>query len=540
MNPRLLPDSLWLLLWLNARSRLRRIRQGLRTGKGVVAWLAAGFVIFGWVGLRMSLRKAAPIEGDVLRLYVPASLFVMCLLNLINMRPDQGIPFRPAEIEFLFPGPFSRRELLLYRVVANSLMLAIPALMITVFVSHLIPHWPGGFAGAWFGLQFVTLFQMVQTSVAAVVRERAIRRGRKWFVIAATILAMALVTIMRYHSLSLPELIRLVSESPSGQFILAPFQVFGRIMGAESLSAVAGWSTVAALMELGMLLVILRLDANWLEASVSTSQRIYEQMQRVRQGRIAWWKGNINTQRRRVPHLPRLGGAGPIAWRQLTSAQRSIGGVLMTVLIISLAPLLPMLYLDNDNVEAPAALGMLILSLFVIPQFLQFDFRGDVDRMDVLRTLPSPPLAIVAGQLVAPVLTMTALQLVFCVLMLAGGFLQPLAGLIALLFLLPANLLIFGIENLVFLWYPYRLPMPGTVDVQATFRHVLLMMLKMVMTMTLGGLAAALGGFASYLTGGSMTVFVAVSWLAATVAAGGILPLAAQAFENFDPSRDRA
>src|SRR4029077_12453883 len=96
-------------------------------------------------------------------------------------------------------------------------------------------------------------------------------------------------------------------------------------------------------------------------------------------------------------------------------------------------------------------------SFFLLPQLLQFDFRGDLERIEVLKTLPCSPSAIVAGELITPIVfaTLFELPLAVCIALFQD---QWLLVIIAAVALVPAiNLFVFAFENLVFLWYPCRL-----------------------------------------------------------------------------------
>ena len=73
--------------------------------------------------------------------------------------------------------------------------------------------------------------------------------------------------------------------------------------------------------------------------------------------------------------------------------------------------------------SAPAGLagGFVLLTTVFLTAMLPFDFRGDVDRMAYLKTLPLPPWRLAVGQVVAPVLIVTLLQwLVLAVLYFSG------------------------------------------------------------------------------------------------------------------------
>ncbi len=63
--------------------------------------------------------------------------------------------------------------------------------------------------------------------------------------------------------------------------LLAPFEVFSNAMLAERwFPDLVGWALAAAAMDLALLVLVLRLDADYLEWSTAISQRAYEQIER--------------------------------------------------------------------------------------------------------------------------------------------------------------------------------------------------------------------------------------------------------------------
>ena len=69
--------------------------------------------------------------------------------------------------------------------------------------------------------------------------------------------------------------------------------------------------------------LVLKLDADYLEAAAAVSQKVYEQLQRIRQGGGLSMPATRGAARLRLPGLPWLGGAGPIAWRQVLISLRT-------------------------------------------------------------------------------------------------------------------------------------------------------------------------------------------------------------------------
>ena len=67
--------------------------------------------------------------------------------------------------------------------------------------------------------------------------------------------------------------------------LLAPFEVFSRTIFAEAwFPDLVGWAAAALAIDLGLLILILSLDANYLELAGTISQKVYEQLRRTKQG----------------------------------------------------------------------------------------------------------------------------------------------------------------------------------------------------------------------------------------------------------------
>jgi hypothetical protein len=167
---------------------------------------------------------------------------------------------------------------------------------------------------------------------------------------------------------------------------------------------------------------------------------------------------------------------------------------------------------------------------------IKFDFRGDVDHMDVLKSLPISRWSLCAGQIAVPVLLLTGIHwLVVAAVLLAVGTAGPALPLVATLSL-PFNALVFLVENIAFLIYPVRGPQ-GAMDFQNFGRQTLFFLAKLIVLLIAGGIAGVAGLIAWVVTH---------SWLAVGAAALGILmiavasllPLLVWAFARYDVSLD--
>ena len=115
------------------------------------------------------------------------------------------------------------------------------------------------------------------------------------------------------------------------------------------------------------------------------------------------------------------------------------------------------MYRDPVVTMLNVAGSLALFSLLLLPAALRFDFRRDVDRMALLKTLPISPAGVVIGQLIVPVVIASVFQLLVLIVWPPG--LRPLHPgyvLSAWLLLIPTNVLVFAMDNLIFLLYPHR------------------------------------------------------------------------------------
>ena len=175
------------------------------------------------------------------------------------------------------------------------------------------------------------------------------------------------------------------------------------------------------------------------------------------------------------------------------------------------------------------------MSLFMLPR-LTFDFRGDIDRMDVLKTLPLPPWKLVVGQLITPVMIVSFVQVLVIIIMLAGGAPRPVGWLAAMV--VPFNFVAAAVENLVFLWFPVRAVPTMAVDVQFMGRQWLFFLMKMGILVAALIAAAVVAGIAYLATAKRVFPTLAGAWIGLAMAGALLVPWVARAFVKFDVTKD--
>jgi hypothetical protein len=187
---------------------------------------------------------------------------------------------------------------------------------------------------------------------------------------------------------------------------------------------------------------------------------------------------------------------------------------------------------DQPFAAAAAGIGVMVYVSFLICTSLQ----NDIERVGFLKSLPLRPVAIVLGELLGFVGLLSAVQGTFFVAL--CGLLPSIAGWLvsAAVLTVPLNFLLFGIDKLIFYWYPTRMMKGAPGDFQNAGRQMLFMTLKMLMLgggLMLVGVAVIPGAmFQSPL----LAVIPAVVVLLGECAC--LVPLLIDAFQSFDPSVD--
>ena len=266
--------------------------------------------------------------GHNLRDVGPALLLLYCFMNVVFSTGERAIYFPPAEVNFLFPGPFGRRQLLGFKIV-STLIVSLPT---ALFMSMALRTYSSTFAASFVGMLlivlFMQLFSMTINLLAISVGARLYTRGRK--LVAA--LGVLLVAALLLHIGGSPrqwqpeELLRKLIDAPTWKIVSWPLRSFFDAVTAERLwPELARSAAVGTLVDLVLVGVVFALDAQYLEAAAATSARIYARMQRLRRGGMGSGEGlrRGGTVRTSLPMLPWLGGIGPIVWRQLTTAARA-------------------------------------------------------------------------------------------------------------------------------------------------------------------------------------------------------------------------
>ena len=532
--------ALWLLLGLQLRGWLRSLTRRLGTLRGAVMALVGLGAFLTWLVSVFLVKRDPSYTREEILQYGPALLLVYCLFNVLSNSGERGVYFSPGEVNFLFPAPFGRRELLAYKVTI-SFLFTLPSALFMALVFQIYAHsFVAAFVAVVLVLQFMQLFVMAVNLAASAVEARLFSAGCR----AVALAGVALAALILWQAGLAPgeggvePWLRRAVRSDVWQAVSTPLRYFFDALLSERLWPDLAWNGLLALaVDLALLGLVFGLDVQYLEASAAVSARIYARLQRMRRvGPAASREGKA---RFGLPALPWWGGAGPTFWRQLTTATRGAGRLGLSLVVLG-GVLTFIIGMGEGNEQTTIVLllaGGGFLTTF-LTTLAPFDFRGDVDQMAALKTLPFPAWTLALGQVLTPVLVFTLLHWV------ALAAVQWYYGrldrwlLAAAAFAPLYNFVLVGVENLLFLLFPTRVMVTTPGDFQAMGRNVLAQLGKVL---GLGGalfVAAVTGVLAYWLSGQSFWAGVGAAWAAAAVFAAGLVPLMALAFREYDVGRD--
>lgn len=540
----MLPASLIYLLRLRWHARLRQVRTSVTSIRGFL-FVALGIVMFSlWLipNIMTLWDSNRQVSTDTVRSVGPFVLLMICLTNILMHNEERGIRFQPAEVDLLFSGPYTRRQLLLYKFLSSAWATLFSATMLSIVMMRYAHAWPFAMLGLFLALWFIQFFSTSITLIAQTLAEAAFTRVRRVLLGGAALLLIGslVYAAKQTNDFQLVELAARLRGYPWVAVLIFPLEIYIRVITAATIPSFLVWFT-AGLVQTGLLfLVVFRLDANFMETSVHAAERSYARQQQARSTGGITYRAGKRPSRLRLPVLSRGGGALIIGWRQAHALMRRSNSLVMLLTGIAAMGIPLAGFMSSGVGQLPHMLvtNIFIISTLMLTQMLPFDFRGDLDHLPYLKSLPIPSLKITLGQLLTP----------WCVL---GGV--HIGLLLTLSLILPASrplilqfaayvplfgLLVIAIENWLFLLFPVRLAQATPGDMQHFGRMIVLLMCKLL-AMSLGiGLALLAGAAAYKLTRESLWAFHGATWFALFGVTCAVVWLVARAFDSFDVCRD--
>ena len=169
------------LIVLSVKAGFRRLFRGAGSVRGAFLLLfTLGFLAL-MIGPSLAIaamrgRPGGPVLTGWVEPYLPVMLFGLCLMFVFTAAGERALYFTPAEVDFLFPAPFQRRELLIYKLSKTLLGVLFMALIFSTSFLIYLPSWLSAFVGFFLTLAFVQLLAMATAFVGQIVAEHALHR----------------------------------------------------------------------------------------------------------------------------------------------------------------------------------------------------------------------------------------------------------------------------------------------------------------------------------------------------------------------------
>jgi hypothetical protein len=489
--------SIGLLVRLQARAAIRRAWAKLRRPQFCLAALLAAALLGAWLAVALlSAQWRERADVDSLRNWMAATLTLYVAWHVLRtacFRPEYPLEQTEHVRRLLDSLPLRGRDRVAHQLSAIAGATVVKSGMVALLLAPDLPLPLCGWLGLALSLLAVELLRMLIEIGVWALPARGFVAYRVTTAIAFTA-ALAASAPTAHQALTQRLQALTHSAGPATAWepttaLAAPSTFVGRtaslvdaawspLLGvalADRYDAASAWAAMSALVALTALAL---LTATGYEAALgATARRERRAFARSAPFRSASTQaascGVGRTGRhyapRVAPGLPRLrwafaaaGPAGAVCWRQWQGARRHAWGVCVAFLPPAA---LALATIPTSGDAESAFLGVVCALAFytflLLPTALKFDFRRDLDRLGLLKSLPigSPSLAL--AQLATPTLLASGFQGAVLLVTQVVRPVDPRLPIAAWALLGLLNLAVFALENWAFLKFPHRLQQEG-------------------------------------------------------------------------------
>jgi len=471
------------LTWDRSSFRTRRAIDRMRSPRRIVATLLSigFFAMHALVGV-MILSSRSPADPDRLRLWLSGGMVLYAIYHTTKCvwtTTQSDLQLTAAESLWLGGGPLRRSSLAVYQlgdlVVASLMKSVLLAVVLYVDVPHVSLLLIAVFVSL---LMLETTRLMVGRVVSAFDHGHARRLRIGVSLIAASGVAFVVARLAERTPNGSAEIVYVVNgfrsvgdlaSLPIVQWLSFPWICASRLAVAEDFGASTGLLSAGTLSMLPLTVLTLVCVDRWTVGRSHAKEK--EKLASLRQNtesnstfatgpitdsapsRFHQWQERIPTCLTRSRFIRQwIATTG----RQAISIRRYRGEIAVT---LSLPTLLCLSPLASGGERQPWFFvigGVAMCTLLLAPPALRLDFRRDLKRMSLLRSLPVSPAAMVLGQLTLPILITWLFQatvLLTAASVLRTGWYQAIlwSGSLAAL-----AVFTFAMENGLFLIYPHH------------------------------------------------------------------------------------
>ena len=416
------------LTWHSAHNRISRQLRHLRSPR----YLAALLLGIAYLWFMILGQRPTPTAGEMPDPEVVELLGALALMGAVAWGWVFGVErrvltFTPAEVTFLFSGPVSRSGLIQFKLLRSQLLILFNALLWTLILSR-----ERFGVSAW--LRVISIWVILTTLSfhrlgASFVRTSLAEHGRlavRHRAVSLVVLGLVLIALTWSVADALPGIIAAghgdvrsllrasadAAQHPITRAVTYPFRIMMRPLAAGT---VAEW-----LAALWPALIVLLLHYVWVVRSDTAFEETAAELSLQRARALSQNAGHPSREGAYGSSRPvlRLGTsgwpAGAILWKNLVAVTRTrrirnaaltlgVAGVIVTAL--SFDP-------DGSLAELAGWLAVTWAGLTIMtgPQYVRNDLRGDLLKLDLLRSYPLSGWSVVLAETAASTLMLTIIQ----------------------------------------------------------------------------------------------------------------------------------
>lgn len=509
---------------LRLRGLIRRSWRRLKTPSGAIfALLGIGLAVawLGSVGLAMFFG-AGRVDAEGLSLpLVRVFLLGMFTISIAGNLTHRGLYLPAQEIERMLSAPIARPDVVRYRLQVGLAQSAIGGLLLGVVAAGRLPSPIPALFGALLFVATLSVsgqgFAMLIGALEARLSIRFLRNAIRIGGLVAGILILWSSIAIGMSDDGLGDVLRRFTEDPRVVALTLPFEPWVRLVTASSPSEFALWGAVA----LGIFAVLFegvaRLPQDFRELSLASSADVAARIRRVKQGGIASTRSlKSEGGLRPVPWVFGRGRRGALAWRKLAGIQRRAGVTLLfSIFLLSVLVFAATKFTgvtDQNRAIAEFVVGgvnerpvgttgavlIAVMGTFYLCSGLRFDFREDIERMDVLKAWPLSSMAVFGFTLLPEAVLIAGL---ICAALIVHALLVGLTALQLAPFLAFTPLAAWiwlALDNALFLVWPVRVVPGQDGAVQNMGRATMFLFVRGVVMLVMAGIGGGVGVAAAF------------------------------------------
>lgn len=507
---------------LKLKGALRRTVQRLKSLSGLLFMaIGSGIVALWLVSIYLSGQHAGDQPFGLPDVDLRALLqFVMAMFALMQLSSAVSVPglYLPkGEIEALFAAPVRREDLVRYRMRGDVLRMLLGGVIFGLVMMRRAPVPLYGFLGTLIALQTLIVVRQCVSLLLCDVSDRfgGVRRSKVFRVVAVGggiglwILVMTMVMgddflDDTFGSFGMSFSLESIVSNPVTAVLTAPFYPQARMIVAETPASFALWFGLCVAEFLALFEITARLKIDFRERSLETTARIADRLNKVRRGGL-FGMGPVDAKAasKRVRWYFGRGPFGAVAWVKTAEILRKgRRGLIMSLIVVGLVTVVITAITGDDEVFARAGAPLLIAALAVLylSGSMRVDFRGELDRMELIKGWPLSSRKLFAAMLLPQVTAISVL--IVCALVVRAALLDlwhPIMAAVALALPFVAFAWM-AVDNLVFLFKPVRFVPGQEGTLHHTGRAMVLFLLRMGLFAVTLAVVSVFGGLALYVS----------------------------------------